>query len=167
MTKLDYSVLAVLIPLQVLLNSESPIHPPPLCDIEGLSPAMQGKLLVWCQNGDGQQVDMIEQGFDLNMEAVVKDDDEVLILQEQILLDHNQGIIAPEHVEVIDLNAPPSMDMSFSAASTDKLESVGANSVGDTEMQLVLALQDPPPLINFSVEEIQPEELMTNEQFQA
>jgi hypothetical protein len=40
------------------------------------------------------------------MEAAVKDDDEDLILQEQILLDHNQGIIAPEHVEVIDLNAP-------------------------------------------------------------
>jgi hypothetical protein len=57
------------------------------------------------------------------------------LLQEQILLDHNQWIIVPEPAEVIDLNAPQSMDMSSSATPTDESGSVGANSVGDTEMQ--------------------------------
>jgi hypothetical protein len=51
----------------------------------------------------------------------------------------------PEPAEVIDLNAPQSMDMSSSATPTDESRSVGANSVGDIEMQLVLALQAPPP----------------------
>jgi hypothetical protein len=40
------------------------------------------------------------------MEDVVEGDDEALPLQEQILHDHNQGMIAPEPAEVIDLNAP-------------------------------------------------------------
>jgi hypothetical protein len=42
----------------------------------------------------------------------------------------------PEPAEVIDLNAPQSMDMSSYATPTDESGSVGANSVGDTEMQL-------------------------------
>jgi hypothetical protein len=46
------------------------------------------------------------------MEVVVEGDDESLLLQEQILLDHNQGMIVLEHAVIIDLNAPPSLDMS-------------------------------------------------------
>jgi hypothetical protein len=45
---------------------------------------------------------------------------------------------------------------------TDGFESIGATSEEDLEVQLVLALQAPP--VNFSIEEIQPYELMTDEQ---
>jgi hypothetical protein len=52
--------------------------------------------------------------------------------------------------------------MGSSNNSADGSESIGAASEEDSEVQLVLALQAPP--INFSVEEIQPDELMTDEQ---
>jgi hypothetical protein len=45
---------------------------------------------------------------------------------------------------------------------TDGFESIGATLEEDSEVQLVLALQAPP--VNFSIEEIQPYELMTDEQ---
>jgi hypothetical protein len=47
---------------------------------QGMDPAQQGNIPVWGQNGGGQQVNHIEKGFDLNMEAVVEGDDEASTL---------------------------------------------------------------------------------------
>jgi hypothetical protein len=55
-------------------------------------------------------------GFDLNMEDVVEgdDDDDALQMQDQLMLDfHLGGNAAEQQPVVIDLNAPPSIDLDF------------------------------------------------------
>jgi hypothetical protein len=120
---------------------------------------------IWGQNCGGEQMDHIDQVLDLNMEAVVEGDDDALLLQNQILMDLNLGIVDQDPAEIIDLNAPPSMEMNSSDVSTSDLESVDVASDGVEGMQLSLVLQASP--VNFRVEELQPEDLMSNEQIQA
>jgi hypothetical protein len=68
-------------------------------------------------------------------------------------------------VAVIDLNAPASLDGTSTEDSALDLVTPSSASKGSVDVPLVLALQASP--INFSVEEIQPEELMTDEHIQA
>jgi hypothetical protein len=102
-----------------------------------------------------------EMEFDLNMEVVVEGDDQALMAQEHLLLEHNQGEVIEEPTVVIDLNAPASLD----ADSTDQSENIsdfnGLVAEEDEDLTVVLALQAPP--VNFTVDEIQPHELMSAE----
>jgi hypothetical protein len=96
------------------------------------------------------------------MEAVVERDDEALIMQDQILLEHNLGLDVPEPAIVIDLNALASLDggsTEDSAANSEVNGSACAACASSTS-------PPPPPQINFSVEEIQTNELMTDAQLQ-
>jgi hypothetical protein len=93
--------------------------------------------------------------FDLNIEAVVEGDD-------QLLLEHNQGGALEEQVVVIDLNAPPSLDMDSSDHSGDATELMGPGEEVTENVELVLALQA--PTINFGVDKIQPHELLSTDE---
>jgi hypothetical protein len=64
-----------------------------------------------------------------------------------------------ESQEVIDLNAPTSMDYVSSVEASDTKELPSETQVASDEAQIVLALEAAP--VNFSVEEIQPHELLS------
>jgi hypothetical protein len=100
--------------------------------------------------------------FDLNMEAVIEGDDQPLMAQEQLLLEQNQGEVIEEPIVVIDLNAPASLDTDSTVQSENSSGFNGPVAEEDEDVTVLLALKAPP--VNFTVDEIQPHELMYAEQ---
>jgi hypothetical protein len=101
--------------------------------------------------------------LDLNIEAVVEGDDQDFEAFQQ-MLEMGQD---PAHIqmpkeepqEVIDLNAPASMDYVSSAEASDTEVLSSEAQVASEEAQIVLDLDAAP--VNFSVEEIQQHELLS------
>jgi hypothetical protein len=136
---------------------------------QGQAPQHQANDQFWGNNGvlekadQNEQVDQNVLGFDLNMEDVVEGDDEALQLHEQLLLELQQGGAAAEQPVVLDLNAPPSLDLdSFADQSSNSSVLMGSREDPSENADLVLALQA--PTINFGVDEIQPHELMSEDE---
>jgi hypothetical protein len=136
---------------------------------QGQAPQHQANDQFWGNNGvlekadQNEQVDQNVLGFDLNMEDVVEGDDEALQLHEQLLLELHQGGAAAEQPVVLDLNAPPSLNLdSFADQSSNSSVLMGSREDPSENTDLVLALQA--PTINFGVDEIQPHELMSEDE---
>jgi hypothetical protein len=112
----------------------------------------------------GEQVGNNEMEFDLTLEAIVEGDAQALMAQEHLLLEQNQGEVIEKPTVVIDLNALVSLDTD----STNQYENCsnfnGLVVEEDEDVTVVLALQAPP--VNFTVDEIQPHELMSAEQYE-
>jgi hypothetical protein len=101
--------------------------------------------------------------LDLNIEAVVEGDDQDLEAFQDLLEmgqehAHNQ-VPEEEPQEVIDLNAPTSMDYVSSVEASDTEELPSETQVASDEAQIILALEVAP--VNFSAEEIQEHELLS------
>jgi hypothetical protein len=99
-------------------------------------------------NAFGEQIGQNEMDFDLNIEVVVEGDDQVLNVVPNV-----------EPAIEIDMNAPASMDYESYFETNDSDGHLFEGHGAIEEVQIVLALQAAP--VNFSVEEIQPHELLS------
>lgn len=101
--------------------------------------------------------------LDLNIEAVVEGDDQALEDFQDLLevaQEHAQDPMPVEELpEMIDRNAPPSIDYISSLENSDNDDQPSVDHVPVEESHAALALQASP--VNFSVEEIQPHELLS------
>jgi hypothetical protein len=116
------------------------------------------------KNAFGEQMGQNEMDFDLNIEAMVEGDDQALNdFQDMSAVEqeHDHEPVVPNVATAIELNlnalASMEYESSFEASDGDGhlYEEQGATE----EVQIVLALQEAP--VNFSIEEVEPHELLS------